>query len=66
MKQLLIGTVVERTNSPTTGIVGVISSKLVPVVETYLVTFPKTRMMPQYWSPMYFKVLEMPKPSWEV
>ena len=58
-----IGTTVQRTNTPNSGRVGVIVGEMIPVVETYLVSFSKG--MPQYWSPRYFKVLKMDEPSWE-
>jgi len=61
---LPIGTTVERINSPNSGKVGMIASEKVSTVDTYLVTFE--RGMPQYWSPRYFKVIDKPKPTWEV
>ncbi len=63
-----IGTRVQRVNAPIgNGRVGMIAGGQHPTVGTYLVTFDIG--MSQYWSPQYFKVLELgkpPKPSWEV
>jgi len=60
---LPIGTTVERTGTPNSGRVGVIVGEMVPVVETYLVSFSKG--MPQYWSPRYFKVIDRVEADWE-